>query len=87
MRKKGIKYTVRDIGPSRDYLLREEATVDGASLNQTILKVLDRGLALGGNPVKRRDLSSISGGLSSAMARKLEASSKEQRSVDSRDWE
>ncbi len=86
MKKEGIKYTVRDIGANVDSRLREEATLNGTSLNQTILKVLDRGLGLGGNPVKRRNLSSISGSLSNSKASNLEAYCKEQRAIDPRDW-
>lgn len=56
-----MQYTLRNIPPSVDALLRRRAREEGKSLNDIAIDALVRGLGLGDAPVKQRDLSDIAG--------------------------
>jgi hypothetical protein len=50
------QYTLRDVPESTDGRLREVAATEGTSLNRAALRALERGLGLGGTPVRYRSL-------------------------------
>ncbi len=54
--KRKVQYTVRDLSEAADVRLRETASSEGISLNEAVLRTLDRGLGLTGEPVRYRDL-------------------------------
>ena len=56
-----MQYTLRNIPPNLDEVLRARAREEGKSLNEVALETLLAGLGLAGEPVKRRDLSDIAG--------------------------
>lgn len=84
--RKSHQYSVRDVSEQTDHRLREAAAEYGLSLNQTILKVIDRGLNLENKATKRRDLSAFTGILSKQEASYLEQVTTEQRKVHAKDW-
>ena len=86
MKKPSFKYTLRDVPVQVDRRLREAAVEYGLSLNQTVLKILNRGLGLDKKPVKRRDLSGLASSLSDAEAKVLEEMAVAQRQVNPKDW-
>jgi hypothetical protein len=57
--KQNIQYTVRDIPEELDARLRETAAMEEVSLNQSVLRALNRGLGLGGGTVRYRSLRKI----------------------------
>lgn len=50
------QYTVRDVSEATDLRLRESATMEDISLNQAVLRALERGLGLAEEPVRYRSL-------------------------------
>ena len=53
------QYTVRDISPALDLRVREAAALEDISLNQAVVRALERGLGLAEEPVKYRSLHGI----------------------------
>ena len=53
------QYTVRDISEAVDARVRETAALEDISLNQAVLRALDRGLGLTEEPVRYRSLGKI----------------------------
>lgn len=53
------QYTVRDIPEAADLRLRETAALEGISLNQAVVRALERGVGLAGEPVRYRSLRRI----------------------------
>jgi len=53
------QYTVRDIPEATDLRLRETATLEGISLNQAVVRALERGIGLTGETVRYRSLRRI----------------------------
>lgn len=56
-----MQYTLRNVPPSVDALLRRRARAAGKSLNEVALDALARGLGLTDDAIKRRDLSDVAG--------------------------
>ena len=54
-----VQYTVRDISEVADLRLRETANMESISLNQAVLRALERGLGLAEAPVRYRSLRQI----------------------------
>jgi hypothetical protein len=50
------QYTVRDVSEATDLRLREAAALEDISLNQAVLRALERGLGLAEEPVRYRSL-------------------------------
>ncbi|MEI6071029.1 MAG: hypothetical protein WCS31_04505 [Verrucomicrobiae bacterium] len=50
------QYTVRDIPAALDLRVREAAALEDISLNQAVVRALERGLGLAEEPVKYRSL-------------------------------
>ena len=51
-----MQYTVRDIPEAADLRLRETAALEDISLNQAVVRALERGLGLAEEPVRYRSL-------------------------------
>ena len=58
---KTMQYTIRGIPPRFDVAVRRDATASHQSLNAVLLKVLERGLDLGPEPVRYNDLNDLAG--------------------------
>ena len=56
-----MRYTLRNVPPYLDEALRQRAREEEKSLNEVVLEILQEGLGLAGEPVRRRDLSDIAG--------------------------
>jgi len=56
-----MQYTIRNISPSLDAAMREEARRQKLSLNQAVLRALRNSLGLSEEPERLRDLSAIAG--------------------------
>ncbi len=56
-----MQYTIRNIPKAVDQALRKKAKVERKSLNQAAVEALEQGLSVGGEQIKRRDLSGIAG--------------------------
>ncbi len=56
-----IQYTIRGISDRMDTLIRERATSEGKSLNETVLDALKAGLGLSGDRVRYADLDDLAG--------------------------
>ena len=56
-----MQYTLRDIPPAVDSVVRERARAEGKSLNEVAVEALAEGLGLGEADVVRRDLSDVAG--------------------------
>ncbi|MEI6035758.1 MAG: hypothetical protein WCS65_15950 [Verrucomicrobiae bacterium] len=50
------QYTVRDIPEALDLRVREAAALEDTSLNQVVVRALERGLGLAEEPVRYRSL-------------------------------
>lgn len=79
-----MQYTLRNIPPSVDSLLRRRAREEGKSMNEAAIDALVRGLGLAGTPAKRRDVSDIAGSWHADKA--TDDALDEQRSVDRDLW-
>jgi hypothetical protein len=55
------QYTIRGISGRLDRKIRELASREGKSLNQTVLEVLNAGVGLSDTPVKYTDLNDLAG--------------------------
>jgi len=51
-----MQYTLRNVPPRVDRLLRKSATEQHKSLNKVAVEALERAVGLAGEPRKRRDL-------------------------------
>ncbi len=69
-KRRTAQYTVRDISEAADSRVRETATMEDISLNQAVLRALDRGLGLAEEPVRYRSLGKIVAGASGKVDRK-----------------
>ena len=56
-----VQYTLRQVPKALDEALRRKSRLDGKSINQTAIEVLETGLALNGDMVKHRDLDFMAG--------------------------
>jgi len=56
-----MQYTIRNVPPHLDTLLRERAKAERRSLNDVVLEALTQGLGLSDRPTRYRDLSDIAG--------------------------
>jgi len=56
-----IQYTIRGISDRMDTLIRERATREGKSLNETVLDTLKAGLGLSGDRVRYADMDDLTG--------------------------
>ena len=56
-----MQYTVRNIPPAVDRLLRQRAREQGRSLNEVVVEAMVKGVGLDGEDVVRRDLEDIAG--------------------------
>ncbi len=56
-----MQYTLRNVPPQLDEALRSRARQEGKSLNEVTLEILLVGAGLTGQPIRRRDLSDLSG--------------------------
>jgi hypothetical protein len=54
-----MQYTLRNVPASVDALLRRRARAEGKSLNEVALDALVRGVGLGEQPLKQRDLADV----------------------------
>ncbi len=61
MKKRHIQYTIRNIPERTDQLIREAAVEYGASLNETALAALQRGLGADAEVVEYHDLDDLVG--------------------------
>jgi plasmid stability protein len=58
---KRIQYTIRQIPERLDFLIKERATREGKSVNETVLDVLKTGLGVSDEPVRYSDLDDLAG--------------------------
>lgn len=79
-----MQYTIRSVPAGVDRALRERSEREGKSLNEVALEALARGLDLGDQPVRRRDLSAIAG--SWVRDREVDRALDEQRMIDPDLW-
>jgi hypothetical protein len=56
-----MQYTLRNVSPQLDAVLRDEARRQGKSLNEAALRALERGTGIDSVPRRRRDLADIAG--------------------------
>jgi hypothetical protein len=56
-----MQYTLRNVSPQLDAVLRDEARRQGKSLNEAALLALERGAGIDSVPRRRRDLADIAG--------------------------
>jgi hypothetical protein len=55
------QYTIRGISSRLDLKIREIASNEGKSLNETVLEILESGAGLSENPIKYTDLDYLAG--------------------------
>jgi hypothetical protein len=55
------QYTIRGISSRLDKKIREIASKEGKSLNETVLGILESGAGLSENPIKYKDLDYLAG--------------------------
>jgi hypothetical protein len=55
------QYTIRGISSRLDEKIREIASNEGKSLNETVLEILKSGTGISGNPIKYKDLDYLAG--------------------------
>jgi plasmid stability protein len=79
-----MQYTIRSIPAHVDRALRERSAREGKSLNEVTVETLERGLDLGGHPIRHRDLSAIAG--SWVRDREVDRVLGEQRTIDPDLW-
>lgn len=79
-----MQYTIRNIPAHVDRALRERSVREGKSLNEIAIEALERGLDLEGQPVRRRDLSAITG--SWVRDREVDRALDDQRTIDPDLW-
>ena len=80
-----MQYTIRNIPPHLDRVLRQRAKERGQSLNATAIDALRDGLGLTDLPVARRDLSDIVG--TWVQDPEIDAALENQRRIDPDLWE
>lgn len=56
-----MQYTLRKIPPALDRALRRRAKDDGKSLNDAAIEALRRGVGIGDEPLRYRDLRDLAG--------------------------
>lgn len=61
MKRKRLQYTLRGVSERTNLVLRETAIQQGASINETALAVLEKGLGLTTEPVRHHDLDGLAG--------------------------
>lgn len=79
-----MQYTIRNIPPHVDEVLRAKARQEGRSLNEVALDVLVKGLGLTGEAIRHRDLSDIAGSWKGDP--EIEEALEAQRRVDPELW-
>ncbi len=79
-----MQYTIRNVPAMVDRALRERARQEGKSLNEVATEALVRGLDLGSQPVRHRDLGAIAG--SWVRDREVERALDDQRKIDPDLW-
>lgn len=79
-----MQYTLRNVPPLLDEALRAKAREEGKSLNEVTIEALFVGVGLAGEPVKRRDLSDITGSWVADPA--MDEILQEQRRIDPELW-
>jgi len=79
-----MQHTIRNIPTQVDRALRERSKREGKSLNEVAIEALARGLDLEGEPVRRRDLTTIAG--SWVPDRDVDRALDEQRTVNPDLW-
>lgn len=79
-----MQYTLRNIPPPIDTLLRRRAREEGKSLNEVALEALMRGLGLAAAALRQRDLSDVAGTWETDRA--TDAVLAEQRKIDPDLW-
>jgi hypothetical protein len=81
-----MQYTLRNIPPDLDRVLRKTASQQRKSLNQVAIEALRRAAGLGeGRATKHRDLSDIAGTWQDD--RTIDAALADQRRIDPEMWE
>lgn len=58
---KSIQYTLRDIPPELDQILRTRAREENQSLNSILRETLLKGVGLGSHPIENREFDDLSG--------------------------
>jgi len=56
-----MQYSVRNIPPALDSALRERASAEGTSLNETAIEAMARGVGLSARELRYRDLRELTG--------------------------
>jgi hypothetical protein len=84
MRKTARQYTIRNIPPGVDVVLRKRARDTGKSFNQVALDALVTGA--GEPPKPKRDLREVVGSLTSNEAAKMDEEVRLQRQIDPGLW-
>jgi plasmid stability protein len=79
-----MQYTLRNVPPALDTLLRRRAKEEGRSLNEVALEALRRGLGLSAAPLQQRDLTDVAGAWETDRA--TDAVLAEQRQIDPDLW-
>ena len=79
-----MQYTLRNIPPTVNTLLRRRAKDEGKSLNEVALEALVRGLGLSAEPLQQRDLTDVAGAW--ATDRTTDEVLAEQRQIDPDLW-
>lgn len=80
-----MQYTIRNIPPHLDRVLRERARERGQSLNETAIDALLDGAGLTDRPIARRDLSDIAGAW--VEDPEIDAALEDQRRIDPDLWD
>ena len=85
-KKPTIQYTVRDVPEEIDGLLRENAALEGVSLNQATLHALQRGLGAERVPVRYRTLRQMLAQKQKVSTAEWRAALEEQDKTNPEDW-
>jgi hypothetical protein len=84
MKSQARQYTIRNVPPAVDRVLRERVRTSAKSFNQVALEALIAGTD--GRSLPRRDLSGIAGSLTKREAAQQEAEIQRQRQIDPALW-
>jgi hypothetical protein len=60
-KRRAVQYTIRGVSSALDRCLREKASREGRSLNDTALSLLERGLEMSADTVRSADLDDLAG--------------------------
>ncbi len=79
--------TLRNVPPELADLLEEEAKATGASMNKTVIRLLERATGIARRTRRHHDLDHLAGSWTDEEAREFERELARQRRVDPELWE